>query len=207
MRLITMQTALPKTELFQLDPVSHIYTLGARVLPGTTGLLKSAGLIDSTWFNDASRIRGTAVHRACHYRAEGDLNWDKLDKSLHGYVRAYEDAIDALDFMPLEMEKSIYHETMLYGSTFDQFGTIKGKATMIELKSGTAPDWAGLQLAGQCMAYLPRSFYGIKRICLELHADGKYKAIPCDDVDDFDVFIGCVNLYHWKQKNQKQEIK
>lgn len=62
------------------DPVAHRYTLDGEVLPSVTQILQASGAIDFSHVPQpillTARDRGSAVHRACHFYNEDDLDVD-----------------------------------------------------------------------------------------------------------------------------------
>lgn len=198
-----MSIVPPKFALIEPD---HKYLLDGQEMPGATGILKANGVIDDKWFNEAARDRGRAVHKACHFLAEGDLNWDAMTDELRGYVEAYEKAVEAIDFMPIKCETPIYHPVYFYGTTPDQIGIIGSMVNrtdpgLVELKTGTMQKWTSLQTAFQAMAEWPGDYFRAKRFGIEIHADGTFKAEEFINMDDFDVAVGMIAAYKWKLQN------
>ena len=46
----------------RFDAVAHRYWSGPRELLAVTRVLREAGLVDATWYTDAARERGAALH-------------------------------------------------------------------------------------------------------------------------------------------------
>jgi len=63
-----------------------VYRDGERVVPGVTGIIRAAGLMDVTGFNDYARDRGTAVHKAIELYERGTLDVDSLDEVITPYL-------------------------------------------------------------------------------------------------------------------------
>jgi hypothetical protein len=65
-------------DMLAFDPVLHRYTLDGETLPSVTQILQASGIIDFSGIPQpillAARDRGTAVHQACHYHNEDDLD-------------------------------------------------------------------------------------------------------------------------------------
>jgi hypothetical protein len=66
-------------EQFRFEPETHSYFLGKTRLIGVSEAIQSAGLKDFSRIApdvlEHARQRGTAVHAACHFLDEGDLDW------------------------------------------------------------------------------------------------------------------------------------
>ena len=72
---------------------------------------------------------------------------------------------------------------------------------IVEIKTGAAPKWVGLQTAAQSLCYAPDSWMKVKRFCLELSVDGDYKLIPLTDVNDGSIFLSMLAAYTWMKNN------
>jgi hypothetical protein len=76
--LLEMQANNDTAEMLTFDAATHRYTLDGVPLPSVTGILEWAHLIDFSRIpqdiRSAALTRGTAVHQACHYYNEGDLD-------------------------------------------------------------------------------------------------------------------------------------
>lgn len=197
---------------FRLVEPEHQYFKGDRRILGTTEILRACGVIDDKWYNAQAAARGRAVHAACHFLAEGDLDWDTLAVEFHGYVEAYQAATEAIDFFPRECERALCHPLYLYGTKPDQIGFIgdapgklKGVAAqddaVVELKTGTMMEWTRLQTAFQAMAKWPDNYFTKLRFGVELGADGKYRVEHFADVGDFDDALGMYLTATWKMKH------
>lgn len=185
---------------FTFEPLAHEYRLDGCLLPSTTQILKSVGFIDGTWFNESARERGRAVHSACQFAAEGDLDWDTLHPTLRGYVEAYQKFLSDTKFQPRICEVPIYHPNFFYATTPDQIGTLKDLDADVELKTGTMQKWTALQTAFQTMAKWPNDFYNKVRLGVELRANGTYRIDWHEDPNDFNVAMGALACHGWKAK-------
>jgi hypothetical protein len=78
--LLEMLKAGDTPDQVAFDPVPHTYTLAGERLPSVTQVLQAAGIIDFSRVPQpillAARDRGAAVHLACHYVNEEDLDVD-----------------------------------------------------------------------------------------------------------------------------------
>lgn len=193
---------------FIFDALRHEYYLGEIRLPGTTELLRSAGIIEeSSWHNEAALIRGRNVHKACQFYAEGDLDFDSLKPEIRGYVEAYDKAVFALNFYPEEIEAPCYHNQFLFATIPDQVGYYqKGDGNkyggVLEIKSGVMQKWTAIQTALQVLARWPKDYLQKIRVGIELHSDGSFLVQHFTDYDDFGIAISLINIWHWKQKRE-----
>ena len=58
-------------------------------LPSVTEILKNAELIDANLHTEEPRQRGAAVHLACEYWDQGDLDEGSIDTAVAGYLQSY----------------------------------------------------------------------------------------------------------------------
>jgi hypothetical protein len=115
-------------------------------LPRVTEVLVGAGLIDTTFMTEAGRERGTAVHLACQYLDENDLDMDSVDPALVGYLDAYRDFRQqvAMDGSWIEMPQQ--DPKGLYRGTPDRI-LVDRPRCIYDLKSGAPQPSTALQLA------------------------------------------------------------
>lgn len=159
--------------------------------------------------SDEAMERGSAIHKATGLldglEPGRTLDWDTLDESLHGYVRAWE---------------RWKRESLAGGLKH---------SLLVDIKSGVPDPRHQLQTAAYKLAFrqearqasverfvyhpvlryagtLDRFYLGqrkpdmIRRACVYLRADGEYRMVWHDDPSDEAAFAGLVQAYHWDQK-------
>jgi len=162
-------------EVLQFDAESHTYTAGGRVVPSVTQLLGKYGVVDDTWFNPESRIRGRHVHTATQLIDEHRLDWGSIDPKIRAYVEAYKRFRREVDLTIDLIESASYDPKRWYAGTLDRTAWYHGNLILFDIKTGQKPPWVALQLA----AY--RNLLKIKEIhisgcfCLNLRGDGTYR--------------------------------
>lgn len=91
-------TALQLAAYTLLDSVNVLFTdgdhsyqsfAGGKYYPSVTEILKAEGYIDTTYYTEYGRDRGSFVHLACHYDDIGDLDEDTIDPEIKPYLDAY----------------------------------------------------------------------------------------------------------------------
>lgn len=104
------------------DPDGHIYTHNGLSLPSVTGILKAEGFIETAFYDEWSRDRGTAVHVATAYDDAGELDEDSLDPVIDPYVEAWRrfkrESGFIVEASELSMRSSVYH----FAGTIDTVG-------------------------------------------------------------------------------------
>lgn len=195
----TSELTLPRTidsrfGEFRFEAEAHKYYLGDKVLPGITGILKSCGDIDTTYYTDEGRTRGSHVHAACHYLNKGTLDWNHLidqyesgQTQYAGYVIGYEKFFREWNVKLEFFERPMYHPTLLFAGTPDLVCRVLDNVpAIIELKTGAIPEWAKYQTAAQELLVraweetpLHRRRWGVR-----LNKDGTYsKPVEFKDWD------------------------
>ena len=151
------------------DESKHEYRINGHAVPSVTGILKEAGLIDSTWFTPEAALRGTHVHTACALWDKGELDTCALDPVLVPYLEAWQKFRKDSGITPAIIETPYYSLEHGFAGTIDR-SWHDGKYWVIaDIKSGPLPDWLPLQLAGYSI--LINAFSGMG---IELRDNGSY---------------------------------
>lgn len=197
----------PQPEYFmEFDAENHVYYVNGEVVPSVTQILKEAGLVDTTWFTEFGRWRGSAVHKATHYFDEGDMDRRTLDPVVKPFVADWKRFREDTGFTPTLIEKPLYEPIYGYCGTPDRRGYFLGgkpedSNEVIDLKTypgGKAPWWTRLQLAAYGrMLDRTRIF---RRYAVVLTGDGpKVEEYPVETyVQDRDDFFACVRVARLK---------
>lgn len=187
-----------------LEKEAHVYTdEKGRVIPGITTILTEARMLDTAWFTDVGKARGSAVHAACHYLDEGDLDLGSVDPQIQGYVRAWEKFVRESAFIPSLIEHVVWSDTYRFAATLDRFGIMNGNFAVIEIKTGEVEPWAGVQTAAQMICLLEQNYAPViqKRGAVRLRKDGTYRWNGFEDEGDIQAALGAVAVYHWKRNH------
>lgn len=184
------------------DAATHTYTLDGAVVPSVTDVLKEAGLLDNTWSNEEARERGTAVHEACLYFDQDDLDEESVAREYTGYVRAYAKFRAESGFAPELMEYQVHCEKFRYAGTLDRVGLIGKRKVLVDLKTcnGAVP----LSTRWQTAAYancLPHAAT-LERLAVALRADGSYQLTQYgvrEYPQDLNVFLAALTVVHTKR--------
>lgn len=187
--------------ILTLDEESHVYSLGNRKLPSVTEILVGAGLVDTQWFTEAGKWRGSAVHAACWYEDENDLDEAGLDSRLVGYVSAYRRFKAETGFVVEVNEEKVHHELLGYAGRYDKRGAFNKGAALIDLKSGASSKITRYQTAAYvgCLPS-PRKY---TRMEVRLKENGKYLLQvyePKDFDRDFAVWQSIATVFHLRKE-------
>lgn len=181
----------------------HEYTWDGRRVPGVTSVLQAAGMLN---FGNAgedrlewARERGRKVHRLCELDAKNDLDEDSVDESFAGYLEADRRFRRETGFVCLYSELRVFHESLGYAGTLDDFGRLGKEDVLLDRKTGKPQRATGPQTAAY-LAALMEGKHKVKRYALHLNADGTYTLHPLRSHTDFAVFCAALTIYNWKSQ-------
>jgi hypothetical protein len=184
----------------QFTAEGHVYSLDGRIVPSVTQALALAGI------DDVSRVPphhlkraaavGTAVHVACEFLDEDDLDIESLDPAIVGYVLGYQRFKEQRGFSPILIEqRGIVSTGLPYGFCLDRIGILDDKEVLIDIKTASRKqNWWGIQVA----AYAEAVEFKGERMAVHVAKDGSYQLIPHEDAADFDAWQAALEIAHWK---------
>lgn len=204
--------ATPAAVRFDFDPATHRYTVDGQPIPSVSQVLRAAGLVDYDGIPPDvlayAAERGTAVHLACQYYDEGDLDPATLDPHLAPYVAAWRKFREDHDFRILASERMYLGNLrgMQYGLTVDRLLEIGGVVCVLDIKtSRDIHPWHAIQLAGYAIGisgFAPKSALsierGLRRIIVQLRPGGTYQLHSCQNQSDGEVFAAALRIAYWK---------
>lgn len=169
------------------------------LLPRVTGILKSNGMIDTTWFKQEDLDRGTQVHIACQLYDENDLDWDSLkemDPRVTLRLTQYQRFLEEMKPEILAIEERVENKTLRYIGHLDRRYIIRGTEGICDLKAPSKAPWQAIQLA----LYAGCFDRSMKRWTLHLH-DDRYQFIEHKDRRDWGVAKAALTIAGWREKN------
>jgi len=189
-----------------LDPIKHVYSLNGRYLPGVSGILKKAGLVDLSGIPEdvlsAARDFGTAVHKACELHDAGTLDVASLSEPLVPYLDGWKKFLMDTGAKVIASEMGIYSARWWYAGTLDRIVIMGEKLVLIDIKSSsTIYPSMKIQLSAYKTGYEEMTGKRIsQRLIVQLGKDGLYKLHPCNDENDIQVFLAAVQIYKFKKQ-------
>jgi hypothetical protein len=118
----------------------HIYTDApvdgvGRVYPSVTTILKAEGFINTAYYDDWSRDRGSMIHLATAYDDQGELDEETLDPVIIPYLEAWRRFRKESGFIPEQIEPPMMSTVYRYAGTPDRIGDLPGgiKRAAVEL--------------------------------------------------------------------------
>jgi hypothetical protein len=116
------QSLLNEFEGVIFEPGSHIYTYKGQHWPSITQILKAENFIDTAWFDEWSRDRGSMVHLAVKYDLAGELDEESLDDEIKPYLSAFRKFMAESGFKVDKSEIPGVNTTHRYSGTPDLIG-------------------------------------------------------------------------------------
>jgi hypothetical protein len=150
-----------------LDPAGHIYRLDDRVLPSVSEILVGTGIVDTQWFTEYGRWRGSAVHQAAWFDDEDDLDEDTIADTeafardeILGHVAGWRKFRRETGFVPRSIERAVCNLQLGYAGTPDRDGVLgDGRLCLPDLKSGGSSKATRYQTVAYAACYpKPRLF-------------------------------------------------
>ena len=189
---------------FHFDPEHHRYTLDGLQLPSVTQILDGAGHRAPFKFPEGVADRGHAVHAACQFDDEDDLDEDSVGSEIMGYVYAWRIYKAETGLEILENEQPLYHPTMMYAGCIDRVIVRNGQKAILDIKSGVRFSHHALQLEGYAQAY--EAAHGLElespHVAVYLAKDGTWKEeLWSDRANLGPVWNAAYLTYNWKQRN------
>lgn len=211
------------THSLQFDPASHRYAVDGAWVPSVTQTLQAVGLASDFAHVPAEvlerkRAIGEAVHTACHYDDEGDLDEATVHPDVRPYLEGWRLFRREMGFVPLLLETRVYHPLYRYAGTLDRFGRLEhqsGVYVLVDIKTGdpeaaaaalqTAAYVEALRLARAhpVLAALPDDV-AVERWSVQLRPDGTYRVrvYPVrEHYRDFGVFCAALQVVWYRAAN------
>ena len=164
-------------------------------LPHVTSILREVGLVDTTWFTEEARDRGSALHLATEYLDRGELDEATVDPLIVSRLAAYRLFIKEMKPEILSIEEHVEYPGS-YQGTLDRRVRIAGKEWVLDIKAGGPAPWHSLQLAGYALCF----DRPLVRCSLYLTDTYKLMVWPQRRADD-DMWRACVCFAAWRRKH------
>lgn len=186
-----------KKEELRLDE-NHRYWLGSREIPSVSAVLRSNGLIDTTYMTDYGRDRGSFVHEATALWDRGELDEAVLDPALKPYLEGWKLFRTEIDFEHTHIEQPMAAVLRGFAGTPDRIGFMNKRRVILEIKAGKELPWHKLQ----CGAYKHLAeVNGVRiddRYAIYLPGDGLYRLRKHDDPGNEQEFLALLAAFHVK---------
>ena len=194
--------------MIEFKTETHEYFVDSIKKPCVSDILAGAGLIDLSFINKiklqkASKF-GKAIHLACQLWDLNKLDMSSVSAPLIPYLNNWKKFVkdyNILHFAKENIERIIYSKIWDYAGTLDRVAFIDNKKIIIDIKSGSLYPTTAIQLAGYSLAYTEMTKIIINQRWIVQLNKKSYKVTECKEQSDESVFIGAVQVYKYKLKN------
>lgn len=193
------------------DAAAHIYRWDDEIVPSITQVMDFCGFYSGLDLVPPDRLRhaaerGSAVHLACQYYDESDLDISTVSDECRPYVDAYIAWREMTQWTLIECEKPRYARG--YAGTPDRIFTDPDLAVVIvDIKtSWKVSREAHVQTAAQAILWDERPHY-CRRIILHLSKDGEATEVESANPEEYDIWNAALQVYKWiapKGKRKKR---
>lgn len=190
------------------NDANHTYSFEGHDVPSVTRILVDEGFVNTTWYTEEARERGSRAHFMIANHAKGAhcISY----KDCEPYINAYKKFMKECDWKPELIEHQM--GCNLFAGTMDQAGTMDGKKAIIDFKTGVITSAAALQLAAYEKLWniwenrenirraekiiLPPI---VRRFGVQLTSEEKYILHEFKDRNDRYVWDSAVAIWWWKK--------
>lgn len=203
-----MSEAQQVERLVEFDAENHIYYVNGDAWWNVTSVLKAAGAVNTDFYTEYGRWRGSASHKGCQLYDQDQLDRRTLDPAIKPRIQAWHLFRTRTNFVCRAIEEPVFDDTYKYAGTPDREGFFFNEpddAVILEIKNfadGRIPDWVALQLAGYGRARSPRGIY--RRIAVNLNPDGTYslREFPLQEyLGDVNTFLAMLVTARWNAEH------
>jgi hypothetical protein len=158
------------------SPDDHSYKLDGTPMISVTQALVGGGLVDTSWFTEWARDRGSAVHRAIQLYEAHDLDMSTIDEYVRPFFNGYLKFRGEYDWHPEHSELHVWSNRHQYAGTLDGVGKSRGIKTILDYKTGQLTKAVGIQLTGYALAHAECKHSVVTNLLgVRLVGDGTYR--------------------------------
>ena len=179
----------------------HRYLVDGVEYPSVTTILEDLYLTPQYYLGTQAKQRGKAVHEAALLYDAGELDESTTDAVVLGYLKGYTAFIRDSGFEITQSERMVCSTKHRFAGRMDRYGTLAGVPAILDLKTGSIPDTAGLQTAAYAIAWQEEtSIQCWRRIALRLDSDGTYMVREYEQNNsDSLTFLAALRVWKWKR--------
>lgn len=185
---------------------AHQYWWGDAPVPGVNEILRATGLVNTDYFTEEGAARGKRRHLLVEDYDRGQIDWSEVEAEDSHILVGYREFLEDTGFVVQSNELPLYHPVLQYAGTLDKLGTLEGKTTVLDVKTGSSVGaWAKIQVALYALAYAYTFQSEIPRMgILHLRQAKKkqYSWKPITEPYIVDSAMAIVETYHWQQGNK-----
>lgn len=183
---------------------THTYSIGDRVLPSVTQIIKAGGAgtdysgIPEHVLKRAGEI-GNRVHKQVELYHTEDSILSTDDDSANAYLEGYAEFLRSGVFTHKQSEQRLYCECHWFAGTVDLWGEVNGSPAILDVKTTNNINQDKVELQTAAYAHLYEVTFDVEvgsRFVVHLRKDGSHRLVPCDDVLAWHKFAKLVQEYY-----------
>lgn len=171
---------------FAFDEESHEGSYDGQRVKSVTTILHEEGFIDTSFFTEYGRVKGTYTHDAVSLFLNNNLDEGSIDEAIKGRFEAFKKFKAETGFKLIEHEVRHFEPVWRFTGKPDLVGELYNKFSIIDLKPWSLQWWTKYQVAAYTMFYYDAHAH---RYALRLGDDGRYRLVPYESRED---------IYDWK---------
>lgn len=179
------------TTAFRFDAIEHVYFLEDRAVPSITQMIELCGLVETDWFTEESRRRGTEVHDLTAAYDLQALDPTQCRSNYHGWLLAHVAAMKIVRPTWTHVEEPFVCGKLKFGGRPDRLGLVYRLRSTVEVKSGAIEKCHQIQTALQAILAAAEAGFDLpaehwNRLALYLQHNGRFRLEQHTDRRDFD---------------------
>lgn len=177
--------------------------------PSVTQILRAVGLaLDydrvPAHILEHAQQRGTALHRAIQYHAEGRLELASLHPEIQPGFQAYLRFVEHTGHVPIASEVELIHPAWQFIGHPDRIGWLGPERVVIDFKYVETVDLAGTALQVAAYALLWNAVHPTepvtRRYTLQLRRNGTYRLHPLEDPHAEQIFLAALVVFQARER-------
>jgi len=204
--------------IFEFNEEAHEYRVDGVRYPSVTEIIRP---LSADWLAripadvlERKRAFGVAVHQACEWDDNGELDDESTDPRVMGCVNGWRSFKRALNVEVISNELRMYSKRLGCAGTLDRFARMsvpfaKDVRTfwLLDIKTGAEAHASyGVQLAAYLMLLAEQEQFAARSIrdqtprgTVHLFDDGTYQFNAYTNPNDAPMFRACLAMHHWKE--------
>lgn len=137
-----------QAEELTFTPETHVYRHNGIIVPSVSAVIKR--FFSPPGSKNGMEL-GTYVHDTIRLYLDDNLNMERLDPLLTGYLRQFHEFIMTTGFKIEGHDIPFYHAELRYAGTPDLWGILNDRRFVIDIKTGGIAKWHHLQVAAYAL--------------------------------------------------------
>lgn len=181
---------------FTFDEEKHVGYYNGVPIKSVTTVLQQEGLVDTTYFTEYGRVKGTYLHKAVLLDNNGTLDEDTVDDAIRGRLEAARRFKADTEFEIIEQEVRHFNKMYMITGKPDLVARLYGKPSIIDYKPWNLQWYTRYQLGGYELFFDTH----MRRYALRLGDDGRYQLHPYTDWTDKQGFLAILATNRIKER-------